>query len=311
MSGMKFKSITDMKFELPPKMVCIAAAADSRVLNSVKMALADGLGSFTLVGDCDGIIEVAEEIQLDLKGVRLIDQPSPEQAAQHACHLAGAGEVDVVVKGTVNTADFLRGVLNPHNGLRTGRVLSHVGIFDIPTYDRLLYVTDAGIIIKPTFEEKKQIIQNAVELAVSLGIHVPKVALLAAVETVNPKMEATLEAAALAKMAERGELRGAIVDGPLALDNAVSKDAVLSKGIKSEVAGAADILVVPNIEVGNVLVKSLTYFAGATFGGVVQGARVPIVMTSRADSAEMRYLSLIVACVSSHLNSIKSAIRKH
>jgi phosphate butyryltransferase len=304
-SSTKFKSIADMRFKIPPKKVCIAAADDINVLNFVKMALTDGLGSFSLIGDCDGIIEMAKEVQLDLKGVRLIDQPIPEQAAQHAAYLAGAGEVDVVVKGSVNTADFLRGVLNPHNGLRTGRVLSHIGIFDIPSYDRLLYITDAGINIKPTFAEKKQIIQNAVELAISFGIHVPKVALLAAVETINPKMEATLEAAAFAKMADRGELRGAIVDGPLALDNAISKDAALSKGIKSEVAGAADILVVPNIEVGNVLVKSLIYFAGATFGGVVHGARVPIVLTSRADSAEMRYLSLIVACVSSHLSSLK------
>jgi phosphate acetyltransferase len=204
------------------------------------------------------------------------------------------------MKGSLHSDELLSAVVAKETGLRTGRRISHVFIMDVPTYHKVLVVTDAAINIAPTLEDKADICQNAIDLAVSLGVKKPKIAILAAVETVNSKMQATLDAAALCKMAERGQITGGLLDGPLAFDNAISKEAARIKGIQSEVAGDPDILLVPDLEAGNMLAKSLTFLAGADAAGIVLGARVPIILTSRADTVRSRIASCAVGMLAAH-----------
>ena len=223
--------------------------------------------------------------------------PHSHESAAKAVALVREGSAKLLMKGSLHTDELLHEVMQPGTGLRTGRRLSHVFVLDVPTYPRPLFVTDAAINIAPTLEEKASIVQNAIELAHVLGLETPHVAILAAVETVNPVMQATLDAAALCKMADRGQITGAILDGPLAFDNAVSAAAAAQKGIKSAVAGQADILLVPNIEAGNILAKQLTFLANADAAGIVLGASVPIILTSRADNDRARLASCAIAVI--------------
>jgi phosphate butyryltransferase len=231
--------------------------------------------------------------------VEIIHANTPEESAKLAVRAVHLKTADVLMKGNVPTSVLLKAVLNKQEGLRKSRVLSHVAVFDIPGFERLMFVTDSAMNIAPSLEELQQILQNAVHVARAVGNNMPKAAALAAVETVNPKMEATVNAAALAQMYKRGQIKGCIVDGPLALDNAVSQIAAAQKKISGDVAGSADILLVPSIEAGNILYKSLIYFAKAHVAAVITGAKAPIALTSRADSAENKLYSIALALCAS------------
>ena len=253
-----------------------------------------GLIEAVLIGPLARIVGLANECKLDLTGVSIIDVPHSHAAAGKAVEMARAGEVDALMKGSLHSDELLGAVVNPQTGLRTDRRVSHVFVLDVPRYPKPLLITDAAINVAPDFDAKVDIVQNAIDLAHALGIERPKVAVLSAVETVTPKLRSSMDAAALSKMADRGQITGGLVDGPLAFDNAVSLAAAKTKGIKSEVAGDADILVVPDLESGNMLAKQLEYLGGAQAAGVVMGARVPIVLTSRADSAHSRIASCAI-----------------
>jgi phosphate acetyltransferase len=248
-----------------------------------------------LVGPEAKIRELAANQNLDIAPYRLVDARHSHDAAAKAVALCRSGEAEALMKGSLHTDELLGAVVSSKTGLRTERRISHVFAMDVPTYPRPLFITDAAINIYPDLDAKIDILNNAVQLAHALNIDQPKVAILSAVETVNPKIPATLEAAALCKMADRGQIQGALIDGPLAFDNAVSKEAALIKGIRSPVAGEADILLVPDLEAGNMLAKQLSYLGRADSAGIVVGARVPIILTSRADSAEARLASCAVA----------------
>ena len=259
-----------------------------------------GLIAPIYVGPADRIAEIAAKGSLDLGSAEIIDAPHSHAAAAKAVGLVREGKAELLMKGSLHTDEILAAVVARESGLRTGRRISHVFIIDVPTYHKVLIVTDAAINIAPSLEDKADICQNAIDLARSLGLARPKVAILAAVETVTSKMPATIDAAALCKMAERGQIRGGILDGPLAFDNAISKEAARKKGIGSEVAGDPDILVAPDLEAGNILAKLLSFLARADIAGLVLGARVPIILTSRADSVRARVASCAVAMLAAH-----------
>ncbi|OOE63637.1 bifunctional enoyl-CoA hydratase/phosphate acetyltransferase [Salinivibrio sp. IB282] len=249
----------------------------------------------TLVGPRDKIMAAADKAELDIRDFDIVDAPHSHAAAEKAVAMARAGESEALMKGALHTDELLHEVVKREGGLRTEHCLSHVMAFDVPTYPRPLFITDAAINIYPGLAQKRDIIQNAIELAHAIGNSHPRVAILSAVETINPKLNATLDAAALCKMAERGQITGGILDGPLAFDSAVSEDSRVTKGIDSPVAGCADILVAPDLEAANMLMKQLSYLADATGAGVVVGARVPIMLTSRADDALTRIASSALA----------------
>ena len=253
-----------------------------------------------LVGPAARIREIAGKERIDLSQAEIIDATHSHAAAAQAVALVREGRAELLMKGSLHTDELLSAVVARETGLRTGRRLSHVFIMDVPTYHKVLVVTDAAINIAPTLEDKVDIIQNAIELAVALGVPIPKVAILAAVETVNSRMPATIDAACLCKMAERGQIRGGVLDGPLAFDNAISKEAAEIKGIKSAVAGDPDILLAPDLEAANILAKQLAFLARADSAGVVLGARVPIILTSRADNVRSRIASAAVAVLVAH-----------
>jgi len=253
-----------------------------------------------LVGSDPEIRTVAADAGLDLKAYDIIHVNSEEEAAAESTEICRAGHAKALMKGSIHTDLLMRFVLQKEGSLRTSRRVSHVFIMEAPLYDRTLLITDAAINIYPTLEEKVDIVQNAIDLAHMLGNQEPKVAILSAVETVNPKIVSTLDAAALCKMADRGQITGAVLDGPLAFDTAVSEEAALVKHLSSPVAGKADIVVVPDLESGNMLAKQLEYLGGARLAGIVLGAKVPIILTSRADSAESRVASCAVACMLAH-----------
>jgi phosphate butyryltransferase len=286
--------------EYGPLRLAVAAAEDSEVLLAIKAAQELGIAEPVLVGKEDRTRVLAEEIGVDLTGITVINADQPAQCAWQAVELVSSGQADLLMKGLIATADILRAVLDKEIGLRTGRILSHVMIYEVAGYDRLFFLTDGGMNPAPDLKQKADIVVNAVQTAHALGIAQPKVAALAAVEVVNPDMQATLDAAALAQMAARGQLKGCIVDGPLALDNAVDEEAARHKGIVSPVAGQADILLVPDIEAGNVLGKALTYFGRAKSAGIVVGARVPVVLVSRADTHEAKLLAIALGTVVAH-----------
>jgi len=253
-----------------------------------------------LVGPAGKIGEIAKANGIRLDQVRIVDVPHSHAAAAKAVQLVREGQAELLMKGSLHTDELLGAVVARETGLRTGRRISHVFIMDVPTYHKVLIVTDAAINIAPTLEDKVDICQNAIDLAVTLGVAQPKVAILAAVETVTSKMPATIDAAALCKMAERGQIKSGLLDGPLAFDNAISKEAARIKGIKSDVAGDPDILLVPDLEAGNMLAKQLSFLANADSAGLVLGARVPIILTSRADSVRSRIASAAVAMLAAH-----------
>jgi phosphotransacetylase len=263
-------------------------------------AAAERLITPILVGPEAKIREVASKARIDLGTVRIVDTPHSHGSAAKAVELVRKGEAELLMKGSLHTDELLGAVVARETGLRTARRISHVFIMDVPTYHKVLVVTDAAINIAPTLEDKVDICRNAIDLAVSLGVESPKVAILAAVETVTSKMPSTIDAAALCKMADRGQITGGILDGPLAFDNAISKEAARTKGISSPVAGDPDILLVPDLEAGNMLAKQLTFLANADSAGLVLGARVPIILTSRADSVRSRIASCAVAMLAAH-----------
>lgn len=258
-------------------------------------AAAAGLIEPTLVGPQDAMKALAHKIGVAIEGFPLVHADSEEKAAELAVAICRAGNAQAMMKGSLHTDELMKAAMNRDTGLRTARRISHVFIMDTPAYARTLLITDAAINITPELEDKVHIVQNAIDLAHALGIAEPKVALLSAIETVNPKIKSTLDAAALCKMAERGQITGGILDGPLAFDTAVSRKAAAIKKLVSPVTGQADILVVPDLESGNMLAKQLEYLGGAQLAGIVLGARVPTILTSRADSAETRLTSCAVA----------------
>jgi phosphate acetyltransferase len=258
-------------------------------------AAAQGLIVPILVGPAARIQKVAKQSGIDLGRARIVDAPHSHASAAKAVELVRVGEAEILMKGSLHTDELLGAVVAKETGLRTRRRISHAFIMDVPSYHKVLLVTDAAINIAPALEDKADICQNAIDLVVSIGRGTPKVAILAAVETVTSRMQATIDAAALCKMAERGQITGAILDGPLAFDNAISEAAARIKGITSEVAGDPDILLVPDLEAGNILAKQLSFLANADSAGIVLGARVPIILTSRADSVRSRIASCAVA----------------
>jgi phosphotransacetylase len=268
---------------------------------------AKGLIAPILVGPAAKIQEVAKSAGIKLGAVEIVDTPHSHASAAKAVELVREGRAELLMKGSLHTDELLSAVVARETGLRTGRRLSHVFLMDVPTYHKVLVVTDAAINIAPTLEEKADICQNAIDLATALGVERPKVAILGAVETVTSKMPATLDAAALCKMAERGQIQGGILDGPLAFDNAISRQAAETKGIASAVAGDPDILLVPDLEAGNILAKQLIFLANADSAGLVLGARVPIILTSRADSVRSRIASCAVAALLAHARREKLA----
>ncbi|OGA13343.1 MAG: enoyl-CoA hydratase [Betaproteobacteria bacterium RIFCSPLOWO2_12_FULL_63_13] len=295
----RYQHLIDMTRGLAEIPMAIAHPVDAESLRGALLARDEGLIEPFLVGPEDKIRALAEKEGLDLDGTRIFNVPHFRAAAETAVGLARAKKVEALMKGALHTDELMAEVVD-RDGLRTGRRISHVFLMDVPTYPRLLMITDAAVNVEPTLEDKVHIVQNAIDLAHILKIPEPKVALLAAIETVNPKMRATIDAAALCKMADRGQITGGVLDGPLAYDNAVSIVAARTKGIKSVVAGQADILVVPEIESGNMLAKQLEYLADAVAAGIVLGAQVPIVLTSRADTAETRVASTAIAVVMAH-----------
>src|SRR5213078_5236016 len=254
-----------------------------------------------LVGPRDKIAQIAKAEGIDLNGLEIIDAPHGHAAAEKAVALVREGRAEVLMKGSLHTDELLSAVVSRDKGLRTGRRISHAFLMDVPTYHKVLIITDAAINIAPALEDKVDICQNAIDLARTFGVERPKVAILAAVETVNSKMPATLDAAALCKMAERGQIKGGLLDGPLAFDNAISREAARMKGITSEVAGDPDILLAPDLEAGNMMAKQLSFLANADSAGLVLGARVPIILTSRADSVRSRIASCAVAMLAAHV----------
>ncbi len=275
-----------------PKTVAVAAAHENEVMLAGLDAEVAGLAEVMLVGDSDQIRRIAADEGFDISRMEVLHAEQPREAAWQVMKLVSEGQADIAMKGKVETSDFLRAALDKEVGLRTGRLFTHVAAFEIPGFDRLIFISDAGVIVAPDLEQKVQIVQNAIFVAHAMNISLPRVAVLAATEVVNPKIPTTLDAANLSKMADRGQIQGGLVDGPLALDNAISPESARIKGIKSEVAGHADILIAPDIEAGNVLAKAITYFAQGKMAGVVVGARCPLILPSRSDTREAKLVSL-------------------
>ncbi len=296
----RYEHLLEITRGLSPIPMAVIHPCDGESLKGALLARDRGLIDPTLVGPEDKIRALAEEFKLDLYGCTFLNVPHSHASAESGVALAREGAVEALMKGSLHTDELMGEVIDKATGLRTERRISHVFMMDVPTYPRPLMITDAAVNVAPDLVTKIDIVQNAIDLARMLHIADPKVAILAAVETVNPKMIATLDAAALCKMADRGQIKGGVLDGPLAFDNAISVVAARTKGIKSAVAGQADILLVPDIESGNMLAKQLEYLADALSAGIVLGARVPIVLTSRADSAQTRTASTAIAVVMAH-----------
>lgn len=289
-----FDEILKAAVEKGPKTIAVAVAQDTEVLSAVNSAKDLGIADVILVGDKNEILKAAGQCGVELAKFEIIHIEDKAEACLKAVELVSSGKAHLVMKGLVDTSVILKAVLDKQVGLRTGNVLSHVAVFDVEGYDRLFYVTDAAMNLAPSLEQKKQIIENAVQVAQALGNDNPKVGVLAAVEKVNPNMQATVDAAELVAMNERGELKGCTVAGPFALDNAVSVEAAKHKGMTHPVAGHADILMVPTIEAGNLLYKSMVFFAKSKNAGIIVGAKAPVVLTSRADSDEAKLNSIAI-----------------
>jgi phosphate butyryltransferase len=279
------------------KKVAVAVAQDEPVLEAVKAAKEQGIADAILVGDEAEIRIVAEKVGMDLTGVEIIHEKNVNKAALIAVEQVSKGNADMVMKGLVDTAGFLRAVLNKEVGLRTGRLMSHVAVFEIPGYDRLIFMTDAAFNMYPDLKAKIDILNNSVQVAHAVGVEMPKVAPICAVEVVNPDMPSTVDASILSKMNNRGQIKGCIVDGPLALDIALSEEAAMHKKVGGPVAGKADIMLLPNIEAANVMYKTLTYTTNSRNGGILVGTSAPVILTSRADSFETKLYSIALAAL--------------
>lgn len=289
-----FAEVIKSARERGPKTIAVAVAQDADVLAAVSRAHREGIANSILVGNKEEILNIAAQQGIDIEGFEIMDEPDKATACQRAVELVSSGRADIVMKGLVDTSIILKAVLADES-LRGQNVLSHVGVAEVNGYDRLLVFSDAAMIIAPDLGQKVQILENAVKAARALDIISPKVAIVCAVEKVNPKMPATLDAQELVKMNQEGRIRDCMVGGPFALDNAVSVEAAKHKGIDHPVAGKADVLIVPDIEAGNILYKSFVYFARAKNAGVIVGAKVPIVLTSRADNEEAKLNSIALA----------------
>ncbi|ABR29985.1 phosphate butyryltransferase [Thermosipho melanesiensis] len=289
----KLVDLLEKAKKLGPKTVAVAASEDEVVLKALDRATDEGIINAILVGNVEKTKKIAQDVGIEIGKFEFLQADNYIEAAEKAVQMVSQNKADFVMKGKIKTGDLMKVVLKEEYGLRTGRTLSLVSIFEVPHYDKLLIVSDAGMTIAPTLEQKVDIINNTVLVANRvLGIEEPKVAVLGAVEVVNPKMPATIEAAILSQMNKRKQIKRCIVDGPFALDNAVSKEAAEHKGIKSVVAGDADILIMPDIEAGNIFYKAMVFLAGAKVASAIIGAKVPVALTSRADSDETKLLSL-------------------
>lgn len=287
-----FAQLLDEARRVGPKAIALAAPHEPEVLLAAQDAERQGIATFTLVGDRETIRKLAAEHGIDITRMILIQASDPRAAARRVMELLRMGHADLAMKGKVETSDFLRAAIDREAGLRVGHLLSHVAVFEVPGFDRFLFVTDSGVVVAPTMEQKVEIVQNVIAVAQRLGVERPKVAILAATEMVNPKIPTTMDAANLAKMADRGQIQGGMVDGPLALDNAISPESAAIKGIRSSVAGCADVLVTPDVEAGNMLAKAITYFANGKMAGVVVGGRNPLIVASRSDPHETKLVSM-------------------
>lgn len=296
---MEYKSFDDLIKKVQNldsmKKVAVVSAQDEHTLEAVFKAKKDNIVEPILIGNKKKIIEILSRLHESVLEESIINVESDSEAAEKAVELINENKADFIMKGKIQTADLLRAVVNKENGLRTGKVMSHIVIHEIPTYHKLLAVTDGGMMMYPSLDEKKQILENAVSTFLALGYEKPKVAVLAAVETVNPKMQESVDADMLKKLNIKGEIKNCIVEGPISYDLTMSKESASIKGFVSPVTGEADIIVVPNITVGNVLGKSLVYSAGAKMAGFIVGAKVPIVLTSRGSTSEEKYLSLALS----------------
>ena len=296
----KYQRLIDHCKQLPPTPTAVAHPCDESSLRGAVDAAKLGLIAPILVGPKARIEAVAREHGIDIAGLPIVDVPHSHAAAGKAVELVREGKAEALMKGSLHTDDLMAEVVRRETGLRTSRRISHRFIMDVPSYEHTLIVTDAAVNIAPTMEDKVHIIQNAIDLGHALRFPEVRVAILAATETINPKMPSTVEAGALCKMADRGQITGGILDGPLALDNAISLESVRVKQIDSAVAGRANVLVVPDLEAGNMLAKSLSFLAGADAAGIVLGAKVPIILTSRADSVMTRLASCAIAALVAH-----------
>jgi len=296
----KYEKLLARCEKLAPIPTAVAYPCEATALAGAVEAFERGLIAPMLFGPADVIRETAEAARVDISGLEIVDAATGRAAAAKAVEFVRTGRAEILMKGSLHTDELMGAVVSRERGLRTGRRISHVFVMDVPTYHKPLVVTDGAINIAPTLEDKVDICQNAIDLAISLGVELPKVAILAAVETVTSKMPATVDAAALCKMSERGQIKGAVLDGPLAFDNAISSDAARTKGIDSPVAGDPDILLAPDLEAGNILAKQLSFLANADSAGMVLGARVPVILTSRADSVRARIASCAVAVLVAH-----------
>jgi phosphate acetyltransferase len=305
----KYERLIAATESLQPLVAAVAHPCDEASLRGALEAAGAGLIVPVLVGPKDRIRAVAEALAMDLHGIDIVDVPHSEAAAEKAVELVRTGRAEVLMKGSLHSDELLAAVTKRETGLRTGRRISHVFVMDVPTHPSTLFITDAAVNIAPDLVAKRDIVQNAIDLYAGLGLGKPKVAILSAVETINPSIPSTIEAAALCKMADRGQITGGDLDGPLAFDNAISPEAARIKGIKSPVAGQAQILVVPDLEAGNMLAKNLTFLSNADAAGIVLGARVPIVLTSRADNVRTRMASCAVAVLLAHSRRAKQPIR--
>lgn len=292
-----FKELLDIAKKQTSKTICVVNAQDEDVLKSASIAYSEHIANSILVGDAKKIKDISNKNDIDLTGCEIIDEIDYYKAIKTSINLVRDKKADILMKGKVQTPDLMKAVLNKEDGLRDFSLLSHVGVFESPNYHKLLFVTDGGLNIAPDLEKKAAIVKNTLPLVNAFGVDSPKVAGLCAIENVNPNMPSTIDAALLSVMSIRGQLGNCIFEGPLALDNAISAHAAKIKGIKSNIAGDVDILLVPNIESGNIAVKSLTYLGNSKLSGLVLGAKCPIVLVSRADSYESKLNSMALSVI--------------
>jgi phosphate acetyltransferase len=305
----KYERLVAATANLQPLATAVAHPCDESSLRGTLEAAEAGIISPILVGPGEKIRSVAKSFDLDIRGIEIVDAAHSQAAAEKAVELIRSGKAQLLMKGSLHSDEILGAVAKRDTGLRTARRISHVFVMDVPTHPQTLFITDAAVNIAPDLPAKRDIVQNAIDLYAGLGLGAPKVAILSAVETVNPGIPSTIDAAALCKMADRGQITGGELDGPLAFDNAISPEAVRIKGIKSPVAGRAQILVVPNLEAGNMLAKNLSFLARADAAGIVLGARVPVILTSRADNVRSRMASCAVAMLLAYSQMAKEPIR--
>ena len=299
-----FNEVLEKAKNYGPKKMSVASAQAEDVLRAVETARQEGLTESILVGDKKEIIRIAEKMGVDPTNYKIINRPDKTEATRCAVELVRNKKASILMKGMMGTARILKAILDKDVGLRTNRMLSHAYVLEVKGYDRIITITDGAMNISPDLNQKAQILQNAIYFCHSLGIEKPKVAVLAALELVNPDMPATIDAACLAKMSERGQILGGIVDGPLAFDNAISKEAALHKGIESPVSGEVDILLAPDIEAANIFAKGLVYLAKAQPAGVLLGAKAPVVLVSRSDSAESKLYSIALGVLMSEMGEL-------